>query len=156
MRLSYFSTTIPPGNLYTFGSGSKRRACERQRKTEGGEIEREREKRRRRSRKNHDAIIFVPARERILRPSGLDRWTEEKKKERRKSEGQKEGLTSSSGRVRDKDVKVVEGDEIYRSEIWGETLTSSSIMGRRDTNGIFIISLWSPGVMGRLYGPLDA
>jgi len=32
--------------------------------------------------KNHDAIIFVPARERILRPSGSGRWTEEKKKER--------------------------------------------------------------------------
>lgn len=111
---------------------------------------------RRRSGKNHDAIIFVPARERILRPSGLDRWTEKEKEERRKAEGQKEGLTSSSGRVRDKDVKVVGGDEIYRSEIWGETLTSSSIMGQRDTNGIFIISLWSSGVMGRLYGPLDA
>lgn len=68
-----------------------------------------REARRRRSRKNHDAIIFVPARERILRSSGLDRWTEKEKKERRKAEGQKEGLTSSSGRVRDKDVKVVEG-----------------------------------------------
>lgn len=36
--LSYFSTTIPPGDLYTFGSESKRRAsCERQKKTEGGE-----------------------------------------------------------------------------------------------------------------------
>lgn len=35
--LSYFSTTIPPGDLYTFGSGSKRRVCERQKKTEGGE-----------------------------------------------------------------------------------------------------------------------
>lgn len=119
--LSYFSTTIPPGDLYTFSSGSKRRACERQKKTEGGE----RETSGRRSRKNHDAIIFVPARERILRPSDLDRWTEEEKKEHRKAEGQKKGLTSSSGRVRDKDVKVVEGDEIYCSEIWGEMLTSS-------------------------------
>lgn len=35
--LSYFSTTIPPGDLYTFGFRSKRRACERQKKTEGGE-----------------------------------------------------------------------------------------------------------------------
>lgn len=35
--LSYFSTTIPPRDLYTFGSGAKRRACERQKKTEGGE-----------------------------------------------------------------------------------------------------------------------
>lgn len=34
--LSYFSM-IPPGDLYTFGSGSKRRVCERQKKTEGGE-----------------------------------------------------------------------------------------------------------------------
>jgi len=153
--LSYFST-IPPEDLYTFGSGSKRRTCERQKKTEGRkrERERERETRKRRSRKNHDAIIFVPARERILRPVSIA--GPRRKRRNRKAEGQKEGLTSSSGRVRDKDVKVVEGDEIYRSEIWGETLTSSSIMGRRDTNGIFIISLWSPGVMGRLYGPLDA
>lgn len=82
--LSYFSTTIPPGDLYTFSSGLKRRACERQKKTRDGERERKRgegrvERRRRRSRKNHDAIIFVPARERILRPSGPGRWTEEER-----------------------------------------------------------------------------
>jgi len=106
------------------GKRKLRMAKEREREREGrGEGERKRETRRRTCRKNHDAIIFVPARELILRPSSLDHWTEEKKKERRKTEGKKEGLTSSSGRVRDKDVKVVEGDEMYHSEIWGETLT---------------------------------
>lgn len=84
--LSYFSTTISPEDLYTFSSGLKRRACKR--KTGDSKRERKRgrgrergrvERRQRRSRKNHDAIIFVPARERILRPSGPDRWTEEEK-----------------------------------------------------------------------------
>lgn len=78
--LSYFSTTISPEDLYTFSSGLKRRACKK--KTGDSKRERKRgrvERRQRRSRKNHDAIIFVPARERILRPSGLGRWTEEEK-----------------------------------------------------------------------------
>lgn len=47
---------------------------------------------RRKKRKNHDAIIFVPARERILRPSSPSRWTEEETEQRklreRKAEGQ--------------------------------------------------------------------
>lgn len=61
---------------------SKRRATEGEKNRER---EREREKTRGRqgSSKNHDAIIFVPARERILRPSGSGRWTEEKKKKPR-------------------------------------------------------------------------
>lgn len=39
--LSYFSTTILPGDLYTFSSGLKRRACKRQKKTRDDERERE-------------------------------------------------------------------------------------------------------------------
>lgn len=57
------------------------RATEENRKGKERERERERKQGReqRRRRKNHDAIIFVPARERILRSSG--RWTEERKEE---------------------------------------------------------------------------
>lgn len=97
-----------PGNLYTFGSESQRKKRRRrwasgkteENKSEGGTERKDagESERRGRSRKNHDAIIFVPARERILRPSGPDRWTEERKeKEHKKTEGQEEGLTSSSG-----------------------------------------------------------
>lgn len=51
---------------------------ENRREDKKGEM-REQRRDQRRTRKNHDAIIFVPARERILRPSG--RWTEERKEE---------------------------------------------------------------------------
>lgn len=40
--LSYFSTTIPPGDLYTFSSELKRRVCERQKKTRDSERKKER------------------------------------------------------------------------------------------------------------------
>lgn len=74
-----------PEDLYTFGFRSKGRAhqkkigikdIERKKERKGGAGRRERG--RRRSSKNHDAIIFVPARERILRSSSPDRWTEER------------------------------------------------------------------------------
>lgn len=66
--------------------------------------------------RNHEAIIFISARGRVLRSSTLGQWTkEEYERARRKNEKKKqaggetreEGLASSSGKVRDKDVKVV-------------------------------------------------
>lgn len=77
----FFRGRSRPGNLYTFDLRIEK---EGERATaENRGIERGEEKRRRTG-KNHDAIIFVPARERILRPSGPDRWTEEEKKKSRK------------------------------------------------------------------------